>query len=363
MANRKKGDGCFKKLPNGTVEFSVELPRNIYGKRIRKCFYGKDEKECRKKYKEFLKTDEPTSVSQEHTLASWADKWLTTYKKDRVSEGTYDDYTGLVAHIKKHDIGNMKLCEVKPIHITGFFGDKIEYSHSFIKRMKFLLNAVFESAIDNDYCTKNPVRRAEIPKKTQGEKEAFTDEQVGQILSFAKNDNLFGLAITIMFNTGIRSGEMRALTTDKIDIKNRIITVDKAVKSNGKLGLTKSNKPRVVPLSSEFAAYLSEKLDHGRYYIVGNSSFVTKEGFRSRYHCFFNRLNKHLASIGKPPIERKSPHSTRHTTATLWHKSGMPLGIVSALLGHHSTEVTDKYTHVDDVTTLTQAIDKFEFPE
>jgi site-specific recombinase XerD len=41
----------------------------------------------------------------------------------------------------------------------------------------------------------------------------------------------------------------------------------------------------------------------------------------------------------------------------------MPLGVIAAILGHHSTEVTDRYTHVDDVETLTQAVDKFNLLE
>lgn len=55
MAKRKSGDGSFKALSNGTVEFTVSVGYDLYGNRIRKKFYGKTENECRKKYKEFIK--------------------------------------------------------------------------------------------------------------------------------------------------------------------------------------------------------------------------------------------------------------------------------------------------------------------
>jgi len=356
---RKKGEGSYQKLPNGTFEFSVELGRDIYGKRQRKRFYGNTEAECRKQYKQFLKDGEPKTATQGYTLTSWLDKWLVTYKKGKVSDGTYSDYEALAVHVRNHKIGGLKLSQVKPIHVTDYFTDKKDYSHSFLKRMRFVLNAAFESAIYIDYCDKNPVRRAEIPKKTQPEKEAFTEEQTKTIVEFAKTDDLFGLPVYIMFNTGIRSQEMRALTTEKLDFAKGIVTIDKAVKRNEVLGLPKNNKARYIPLNNEVEQFLQSKLQVKSGYIIGGDNYVSRAGFRSRYEHFFNRLNKHLVSNGKEPIPFKSAHSTRHTYATLLQKNGMPVAMVAALLGHHSTEVTDKYTHVSDTFTLSQAVNKY----
>ena len=359
---RKKGEGSYQKLPNGTFEFSVELGRDIYGKRQRKRFYGQTEAECRKKYKQFLKDGEPETVSQNLTLSVWVEKWLVTYKKGSVSEGTYSDYESLAAHVKSHKLGGLKLPQVKPINVTDFFADKKEYSYSFLKRMRFLINAAFEDAIDNELCDKNPVRRAVIPKKQQPPKEAFTEEETKTIVEFAKTDHLFGVAIYIMFNTGIRSQEMRALRLVSFDFANGIITIDRAVKRNGELGLPKNNKTRFIPIKPEAVDFIRDNLRCGRY-IIGDMDYVSKEGFRSRYNCFFDRLNKHLLRKGKEPIVVKSPHATRHTYATLLQKRGMPIAMVSALLGHESTDVTDKYTHVNDVNILTHAVRQYDLFE
>jgi site-specific recombinase XerD len=72
-------------------------------------------------------------------------------------------------------------------------------------------------------------------------------------------------------------------------------------------------------------------------------------------------MNKFLEESGQTPIPFKSAHATRHTFGTIRQKNGMPIAMVAALLGHHSTEVTDKYTHVGDVATLTEAVKKYEF--
>jgi integrase len=183
---------------------------------------------------------------------------------------------------------------------------------------------------------------------------------VKTIINFAKTDKLFGIPILIMLNTGVRSGEMRALTYSKIDFVNNVITIDTAVKQTGEIGLPKNNKPRHVPIKREFAKLLKAKINENTKFIIGNDHYITQAGFRSRYNKFFARLNKALTNLGAEPIIKKSPHSMRHTYGTLLQKHGMPIAIVSELLGHHSTDVTDKYTHLNDVSVLSQAVEKYD---
>ena len=300
-----------------------------------------------------------STSADEYTLSDWLDYWLKTYKKQNVQSASYEDYCNLANHVKQHRIGSMELTHVKPMHIMEYFADKIDYSHSFRKRSKFLLNSAYERAVNNDICPKNPVRGAEITKKPQPEKEAFSEAEVKTILEFAKTDKWFGLPMYIMLNSGIRSQEMRALTATKIDFENGIIAIDTAVKRNGELGLPKNNKTRAIPMTPEVSEFIKSKTPDNTVFYVGGETYVSREGFRSRHLHFFNRLNKWLEMQGREPIKFKSPHATRHSCATIWQKRGMPIAMVAALLGHCSTDVTDKYTHVSDTTVLSEAVRKY----
>jgi integrase len=355
----KKGAGSFTKLPNGTFEFTISVGYDECGKRKRKKFYGKTETECRKHYNEFIRNGETAEIPRNHTLSAWLDQWLTTYKQHKVEGSTYEDYCNLAAHTKRHRIGDMKLTTVKPIHITEFFTDIIDYSRSFRKRMKFLLNAAFETAIDNDFCERNPVRRAEIASKQQPEKESYTESEASAIADFAKSDDLFGTAMYIMLNSGVRAGEMRAMQVSSIDFASGILHINQAVKRTGELGLPKNNKTRQIPLEDDALAFLRLRLQGKSGYIIGGDRYVTHSGFRGRYEWFFDRLNRHLENQGKPRIEMKSPHSTRHTFSTLRQKHGMPVAMVAALLGHATLEMTGKYTHLGDIETLSEAVRKY----
>jgi integrase len=359
---RKNHDGSFRKLANGTVEYVVSVGFDAFGKHQRKRFYGKTESECRKKYKEFVEGGYvQTGNASEHTLSSWFDEWLPAYKQHKVEASTYKDYQYLASHVKAHKLGGMRLSQIKPLHVTEYFASKIELSQSFRKRNKFLLNAAFETAIDNDFCTKNPVRRAIIAKKIEPEKCIFSRDEVRTILEFAKDDELFGVAMYIMLNSGVRGQELRALTTDKIDYDHGIIRIDQAVKETGEIGLPKNGKPRIVPLESGVAEFLKTRLHGKSGYIIGGADFVTKHGFRGRYDCFFDRLNKHLVSEGKGPINGKSAHKTRHSFTTLRQHSGMPRSKVEAIVGHGAKDITDNYTHFSDVAILTETVREYPY--
>ena len=355
---RGNGDGSFREMKNGRWEYTVSIGVD----RQRKRFYGVTKTECKAQHKKFLKEGEKAKAQPvkrgEYTLAEWLDVWLTTYKKGTVSDGTYDDYVSLASHAQRHKIGNMKLSKVKPIDVTEYFADYADYSHSFHKRMIYVLRAAFEEALDNDYCPKNPVRKIKPKGVPQEEKEAFTEEEVEKILSFAKTDKLFGLAMYIMLNTGIRPQEMRALTVGQFDFEDGILKIDRAIKRNGELGLPKNNKPRIVTLEPHVAEYLLNHIDRNVNYIVGDKHYVTKCGFESRYKHFSNRLNKHLAAIGEPPINMRTPHIARHTASTLWQANGMSRELAGELLGHGSVEVTNGYTHTQ-LKTLKEAVKNY----
>ena len=366
MANEsKKGAGSFRERSDGSWEYTVGIGYEM-GKRRRKSFYGKTKSACLKaynKYKLITKEEKHTAVEEKKaiTTAEWLDKWLEVYKKDNVSDSTYEDYGYLIAHVKKNVIADMPLADVNPIDVTAFFKSIGEYSHSTRKKAKFLLSAAFEAAIDNKHCDRNPVRRAEFAKKLPPEREAFTQDEARIITDFAKTDKHFGVAAYIMMHTGVRSGEMRGMTVSQIDLKRGVITIDRAIKHTEEPGLPKNNKARYIPLEDEVIAFLSENIDTNDKYLIGKSHYVSRAGFRSRYLHFFNRMNKHLISSGKEPIPFKSAHATRHTFGTIRQKNGMPIAMVAALLGHSSTDVTDKYTHLSDVTTLTEAVKKYDF--
>lgn len=368
MAGKRRddGDGSFRTLPNGTIEYTISYGQDAYGKRQRKRFYGKNPAECRRKSKDFLKNVGVQKVAvTDYTLGQWLDRWLKSYRGKRIPAGekqiqqsTLDEYQGFADRIKRYKIANVLLMNVKPVMISDFFNDDLsKYSHTVIKKTRFLLNAAFEAAIENDLCYKNPMRTTAIPQKAPGEKKAFPEDAVNAITEYAPLDKDFGVCALLLLHAGLRSEELRAIGT--ADVAGRLTMVDKAIKETGELGTTKNRKPRVVVLRKDIAGTVNKLLDGVNLkYILGGDHYVNKDKLRTEYNAFFRRLNAWRKQNGKPTIERLPPHCCRHTYSTQLRRDEVPLEIASALLGHNELETTEGYTHLDRVEDLTKAVDK-----
>jgi Site-specific recombinase XerD len=367
--SREDGDGSYREIVNKngeiTIEYTISAGKDVYGKRLRPKFYGKTKADCKRQSRQYLKKLGLEKVTlQEYNLAQWLDRWLKSYKGKRIPEGekqiqqsTLDEYKKYAEMIKKHKISKVLLINIKPLMITDFFNDDLsEYSHTVIKKTRFLLNAAFEAAIENDCCYKNPLKNAAIPRKPQGQKEAFSDEDVRFMTEFAITDKDFGLCMILLLHSGMRSGELRAIGPH--DINGRIISITKAIKESGDEGITKNGKLRSVPLKKDIAIIVTDKLkNYTKSFILGGDNYVGKDTLRSSYDAFFNRLNKARTEQGLKLIKRLSPHCCRHTYSTQRQREGVPMPIVAALLGHSALSVTEGYTHLDTIPDLIKAID------
>lgn len=362
---RDKGDGSFKKLPNGTVEYTVSCGIGADGKRQRPKFYGQNPTDCKRQYKQWMKdVGQKKAAVTEYTLGGWLDRWLQTYKGKRIPAGekqiaqsTIDEYMSLAERVKKYKIANKPLMDIKPIMLSEFFhGDFSKFSHTIIKKTRFLLNAAFEAAVDNDYCYKNPMRNVAIPQKQQGKKAAYDDDSIKAIVRFAARDKGFGACMLLMLGTGMRAQELRALQIDHIDYANRTVNVEWAIKESGLKGVTKNRLERTIPITRALTKHLKKALNGQSGYVLGGNNYVVRDTLRSAYEWFFIRLNRDREAKKLKPIKQLPPHCCRHTYSTVLQRKGVPLPVVAALLGHKSVGVTERYTHLDTLEDMRKAI-------
>lgn len=363
---RPKGSGTVRKLGNGTVEYIVSIGTNAYGERVFERFYGSSEADCIRKYRQRLKEigERKKSLGTEYTLGQWLDRWLESYTGKRIARGekqiaqsTIDEYKKLAARIKKYKISKLKLTDIKPLILKDFFfKDLSGYGYSTVKKTRFLLNAAFEEAIDNDFCFKNPMKNIAIPQIPPQEKVPFDRSEVMAIYRHAVTGDEFGLCMLILLGTGVRPQEFRALKGTDFDLDRLSLTISRAIKETGEEGVTKTRKPRIIPIQPSLARHLRSKISKD--YIFGGEHFAARDTFRSSYEAFFNRMNKQRAKQGKPPLKVLPPQSCRHTYSTELQARGVPIEIVSSLLGHSNLKTTEGYTHLNNIDVLRAAIDR-----
>lgn len=221
------------------------------------------------------------------------------------------------------------------ISVTNFFGD-LELSPN-----------MFRHVVKND------------------EDEVFTDFEVRQISNYVKeHPTIRNLGVLLAFHTGLRVGELTALTPDDIDWENHILLINKTEikikdKETGKYtyavsdqGKTENSTRNVVfTASAEWVLHQILKINpHGTYL------FENPEGKRIRGTTMNKRLHGICRALG---IKERSIHKSRKSYATQLLDAGVGDALIISQLGHSDILTTRKHYYRNS-HTLAETRNKLE---
>lgn len=338
MAIRKN-----KKTSNWEFDY-----KDLRGKRrIKKGFKTKAEAEkaYNKMVEDLNKGLNP--VNAKITLKEAGELYLRLHASSNCKPSTYKTYCGYLENLLVPFFGELNINEISPILIKEFIKqmqDKGRQNSTINKYVKFM-SAIYNFMIDNDAITRNPIARIKSLKEIKNDKiRALSTEEVQALLTKTKAiyPDFYPLLFTALF-TGMRRGEILALTWDSINWVRGRITVDKNY-VNGRLGTPKSSKTRYVDMSDELARVLKEwrlACPHSELNLV----FPNNEG---KYQSADNMIKRRfIPSLNRAGIDLIRFHDLRHTYASLLLANGAPMKYVQTQLGHASITMTmDLYTHL-----------------
>ena len=181
--------------------------------------------------------------------------------------------------------------------------------------------------------------------KSESEVRAYSDAEVESILSGSTGaERLF---YWLAVETGMRAGELCGLRVCDVDMRRKLVRVRQTV-WRGKVQTPKtSNAIREIPVPSQI-------VDALRIHVGGREEgfvFATKNGTPWNSDLV---LKRHLH--GKLKVTDGNLHMFRHTFATRQLHAGVPVSVVSKLLGHGSISTTlNIYAHV-----LAEHLEQFE---
>lgn len=353
-------DGTIRKRADGRYELQIITGKTLGGKYTRKSFYGSGPREVKQKRDAWLeKQITGTGAAKDIGFSDWSLKWLKIYKEGKVRENTYH-YTYRV-NIENHInpfFGNTKLSNIKQADVQEFMNSKSHMAQSVLKRLKIILNDIFEKAIDNDLCVKNPCRGLKISStKEETERKSYNLAQAQLVSAFAKQHR-YGIFAFIMLKTGMRRGELLGLTWDNINLTDDLIYVKQqllTVNKKSYIGEPKTKSSiRVIPFDKELHDYLAarKQIANSPFVVEGkNGNFLSTYAFNARFKKFMDDLNKENQNI--PPL---TPHELRHTYGTILREKGVDIYTIQKVLGHSDVSVTANiYVH-NDIAVLKKAM-------
>ena len=313
----------------------------------RKYFRGKTKKEAEKKRNEMrMKIGMGVDVSCSMTVEELADMWFKLYKEGKLHKRSEDTIRATLARYILPVLGQMKVADVKPIHIQQLMNSISRLSNSTQRKVLQNTKALFAVAVENGMIVRTPVGSSIKASGAKAqEKIPLTKAQTAELLQAIQGTRAYPL-VMVLLHSGLRIGEALGLMWSDIDFKVGTITVNRSIvypESNrrGEVNsdLKTENARRTIPLTQELWDLLrDEKAKSTSLWVFSmkNGNFLSEDSFDALWDII---RNKHLDF-------HVHPHLLRHTCITRWFEQGLDLKEIQRMAGHSSLELTLKvYTH------------------
>ncbi|MBQ7417761.1 MAG: site-specific integrase [Acidaminococcaceae bacterium] len=341
---------------NNGIQKAKRFPHTEQGKRDAKKF----QKEASKK-----KSD-GVLVSTSHTVASWCEEYIQTYKTS-LRDSSLLILLQTFDKIEVSPIANVPLDKLNGAMVQNFYNmladtwtdingkEHQPIASSTISKVHKLLAAAYKKAVQLRIIGLNPMDTVESVKPHYKEKGVFTWREIGKIFRAidkitANKSNTrqrydFRLVFMLLLMTGCRVGELLALRWEDVNFNKREIHIH-ATKVRDKQDFndtkTKAGRRFVPIINDKLLARLKEYRNNNGIIKLQGFIFEDSSGGAMEYRRivgYWKRIKEITGITG-------NVHMFRHTFATYLLEKGIPVAEVSRILGHADATITfGMYTH------------------
>lgn len=349
---------------NGNKYYRVTrtVGKKADGTPIRKTFYGSGINEANEKADAYI-NDIKNGLVNNYEYAIFSELmsvWLFDFlhKSSKIKPSTFQRYEGIYRkYIKNSDIAGLKLKDCNTIKLQKFFNNLSNtYSYTQLRYLCDVMRNFFNWCIDSGYILKNPCLKIEIKgnkseiikRKKENKIEILSEDEIEKIKEYIKGTE-FELLFLLDLSTGLREGELLALTWDDINLNKKTLRIEKSVKEvyvyddeNNRHIETIVQVPktmtsfRTIPIPSTIISKLKKvKNKNGIIFHDENMNYLKAKNVSYKWKKVLKDCN----------IPHKKFHSIRHTYASTLLKNGVDIQTVAELMGHSAIAITQIYLH------------------
>ena len=279
------------------------------------------------------------------------EEWLLL-KKRTVKQSTYSNYRYA---IKKYLFPQFERFTIKSLENYNFneFIDELnqDYAPKTVRDILTKLKSILYYMQD-EYEANIKIHKIVGPRLNQEPVVILNKRETTRLENYCiKENSIRSIGIVICLNTGLRIGELCALSWENIDLDKREIRVRKTLQriydeETGKtkiiIDTPKSKKSvRNIPISNKLYTILKgikKDKNEKEFFITGDfKKYIEPRSYENIYKDI----------LRKARIKRTyNFHVLRHTFSTNCIEAGMDIKSLSELLGHSGVEITlNKYVH------------------
>lgn len=280
----------------------------------------------------------------------WMNVWLEFYVKTSTKERTYKKYRGQAEKYLLPALGGYEVSDLTAVELQKFSAALTErgLSPSSVNFVVAVLKASLKKGVSLGIFERQYSDAIVRPKVRSARPTCFTKAEQKKIENYIfESGRPFLGGILLSLYSGLRIGELLALTWEDVDLKNGTLSVTKSCHDSWVqnryvkvIDTTKTqSSERMIPLPRQIVGYLRSmrKQTGARFVVAGRSEYGAE--IRSYQRTFGIVLRK-------LDIEHRGFHALRHTFATRALEIGMDVKTLSEILGHRDPSVTlRRYAH------------------
>lgn len=306
------------------------------------------------------------AYSAKITLDKYLHDWIML-KKPTIAQSTYECY---LEKIDKHivpRIGDLRLDQLNKATMKRFLNDLIDDgvgTRTIQLTMRQVLSQALTQACEDDLLTKNPMQGIHTPAYTRKEKIMWSDAELNAFLAVAKDRPLYPVYM-LAITTGMRRGEILALTWRDIDLATGEITIDKQLTPDREIKKPKTaGSKRKVFAPAGVVEILKMHREKQRAWLdaLGKPININLPAFTSDTGTYYfprNVLRDFKVACQQAGVPVICLHDCRHLYVSLAIDAGISLKTIQSEVGHSKlSTTTDTYAHIinDDENKKSAAV-------
>jgi site-specific recombinase XerD len=266
--------------------------------------------------------------------------WIRVLRSERKSPHTVKAYRqGILAFLDWCETTGTTPELAKAV-VQDFVADRLTDGHAAktVGNHLLALRRFADWLVSEDEIDTNPLAGMQQPKLDRKVVEALSDDELRALLKVCEGkgftDRRETAIVRLMMETGIRAGELVAMTVDDVDLNRELAIIRRG----------KGGKGRVIPFSPQTATAIDRYLRARRTHRLASTPalWLGADNWRTFSYASLHRTLAARAELAG--IKGFHPHKMRHTAATRWLRAnGSEQGLM-AVAGWSSRTMLDRYT-------------------
>ena len=214
-------------------------------------------------------------------LSQYLKRWLNDSVRGSVKPITHTSYEMLVNKHVVPSLGNVRLSNLTPAHLQGFYRSKLDegLSPRTVQYLHVVLHRALKQALRWALVPRNVAEAVDPPKVPKKDVTPLSTDQARVLLEAARGDRLEGLYV-LAVHTGMRQGELLALKWEDVDLDAGVLRV-RGTKTARSRRTVKLSQTTLDALTSHLTRQLGEIDRAGDSWRENGLVFATEIGPRS----------------------------------------------------------------------------------